>query len=73
MAQQRQLSGSVSNAKQLVTWRASCAESPPTGPGNVDLLCEGDIARKDGSSVRVFYWQKHAGTNISTGSIPCFR
>jgi len=41
----------------LVTWRASCAEKPPTGPGNVTALCE--AAREpDKGRERVFFWQK---------------
>ncbi len=70
-AQQHKLPGPVSNAEQFVTWRAACAGSPPTGPGDVNLLGEADVAKKTGAPVRIFYWQKHAGSVSNTGSIPC--
>ncbi|SDC06359.1 hypothetical protein SAMN05428966_10122 [Massilia sp. PDC64] len=32
---------SLDGLEPLVTWRAACAERPPTGPGNVTALCTG--------------------------------
>ena len=71
MAQRHDLAGPVSNVKEFATWRAACAESPPTGRGLVDLLCQGDVPHEAGSVGRVFYWQKHAGSQISAGFLPC--
>lgn len=43
--------------RPLVTWRAACAEHPPTGPGNVTALCEGKRVTAKGEE-GVFFWQK---------------
>jgi hypothetical protein len=48
----------ISNIQPLVTWRASCAEKPPVGDGNVVAICDGDLVSKNGASRRIFYWQK---------------
>lgn len=32
----------LENISPLVTWRAACAEKPPTGPGHVTALCQGE-------------------------------
>jgi hypothetical protein len=48
----------ISNIEPLATWRASCAEKPPVGEGNVMALCDGDLVSKNGSSRRILYWQK---------------
>ena len=71
MVKSHTLSGPVTNTEQFVTWRAACAGSPPTGPGLVALLCEGDVPHKTGAISRLFYWEKHAGSRISTGFLPC--
>ena len=41
----------------LVTWRAACADKPPTGPGNVTALCQGIRVTAKGEQ-GVFFWQK---------------
>lgn len=51
---------------QLVTWRASCAENPPAGAGNVSMLCE---AETDGKPV--FFWVKDAGDHQTVGYASC--
>lgn len=52
--------------EQLVTWRASCAETPPYGPDPVILLCEAPTV---GSAV--FYWLKAADDGGSSGFVSC--
>lgn len=54
-------------AVELVTWRASCAETPPDGPGNVDALCE--VGTADGGTV--FYWMKSQEGGQSSGFQMC--
>lgn len=54
-------------SKDLVTWRASCAETPPTGEGDVRLLCETNT--KDG--LPVFYWLKQDGERVNAGFASC--
>ena len=71
MSQSSALPGPVTDPQEFVTWHAVCAESPPTGPGLVDLLCEGDVPHRPGAPSRIFYWQTHAGAHISTGFLPC--
>ena len=56
-----------SGIEVLVTWRASCAERPPTGPGHVVALCEADVISSPSTRRRVFFWKKQQGTAVSTG------
>jgi hypothetical protein len=52
------------------TWRAACAERPPTGPGNVTALCEGKrIGAKGGGGV--FFWQKSQRGKLNSGYFVC--
>ena len=48
----------ITNMEVLYTWRASCAEKPPTGEGDVLALCDGDLVSKNGVIRRIFYWEK---------------
>ena len=61
---------SLESISPLVTWRASCAERPPTGPGNVIALCQGKrtTAKDDGS---VFFWQKSLRGKLNNGYLVC--
>ncbi len=55
----------------LYTWRAGCAERPPSGEGKVMALCEGISVRSDGKAELLFFWSKtHAGT-LGTGYFSC--
>lgn len=61
---------SLKDITTLATWRAACAEEPPTGPGNVTALCEGKrIAAKGGAGV--FFWQKSQLGKLNSGYIVC--
>jgi hypothetical protein len=61
---------SLKGITTLATWRAACAEEPPTGPGNVTALCEGKrIAAKGGAGV--FFWQKSQRGKLNSGYIMC--
>lgn len=53
--------------EQLVTWRASCAETTPDGPGVVEALCQ---AGTEGEN-RVFYWSKVSDQGRSVGYASC--
>lgn len=55
----------------LYTWRASCAERPPTGEGNVMALCEGTSVRGDGKGELLFFWSKTKRGKVSTGFFIC--
>ena len=35
----------VTHIESFLVWRASCAEKPPTGQGNVTALCQGSNSR----------------------------
>ena len=48
---------SLDGLEPLVTWRAACAERPPTGPGNVTALCQGKRTTAQGEQ-GVFFWEK---------------
>lgn len=52
--------------QELATWRASCAEAPPTGEGNVLLLCQADT-----DETPVFYWVKQAKNHQTLGYASC--
>lgn len=54
----------------LVTWRAACAERPPTGPGNVTSLCEGRLTAAKGGK-GVFFWQKSHQGKLNSGYFVC--
>jgi len=54
----------------LVTWRAACAEKPPTGPGNVTALCQGKRATTKGED-GVFFWQKSQQGKLNNGYFVC--
>ena len=53
----RQAGISLDRLEPLVTWRAACAERPPTGPGNVTALCQGKRTTAKGEQ-GVFFWEK---------------
>lgn len=61
----------ITQIEYLVTWRAACAERPPTGPGNVKALCTGLILQTDGNSKGIFYWSKIYKGKINTGHFLC--
>lgn len=61
----------IQNAERLVTWRASCAGSPPSGDGVVELLCQGTAVNAAGAESGVFYWQKRAAEGTVTGYQLC--
>jgi len=54
----------------LVTWRASCAERPPTGPGKVTALCQGKRTTAKGED-DVFFWQKSQQGKLNSGYVVC--
>jgi hypothetical protein len=54
----------------LVTWRAACAEKPPTGPGNVTALCQGKRIAEKGKD-DVFFWQKSQHGKLNNGYYVC--
>lgn len=54
----------------LMTWRASCAERPPTGPGDVTALCEGIRFTRKGEE-SVFFWQKSVHGKLNDGYFIC--
>lgn len=54
----------------VVTWRAACAERPPTGPGNVTALCEGTRSTAKGEE-RVFFWEKSDKGKRNNGYFSC--
>lgn len=55
----------------LVTWRASCAESPPTGEGNIMALCEGTSVGADGNGELLFFWSRTNRGKVDTGYMAC--
>ena len=61
---------SLKGITPLVTWRAACAERPPTGPGNVTSLCEGKQAAAKGGK-GVFFWQKSHQGKLDSGYFVC--
>ena len=58
---------SPGSEKQLVTWRSSCAEDPPDGPGDVVRICEAET--QDGQFV--FYWLKGRDGGEESGYQTC--
>ncbi|WP_136526570.1 hypothetical protein [Geomonas ferrireducens] len=67
----RNVPKNVMNFTSLATWRASCAEKPPMGPGNVTALCEGDARTHSGEKKRVFFWEKSEKGKKYTGYYWC--
>lgn len=61
---------SMNGIQPLVTWRAACAERPPTGPGYVTALCEGKRAVAKGEE-RVFFWEKAKHGKFNRGFFNC--
>lgn len=61
---------SLNDITPLVTWRAACAERPPTGPGNVTALCEGKLSPAKGGK-GVFFWQKSEQGKLHSGYFVC--
>jgi hypothetical protein len=61
----------VNDITPLYTWRASCAEKPPTGKGNVMALCEGTSIRSDGTAKLLFFWSKTNKGKLTTGYYSC--
>lgn len=55
---------------RLVTWRAACAEEPPSGRGNVTALCEGKRTPSKGGG-KVFFWQKSDHGKRNSGYYAC--
>lgn len=55
----------------LVTWRASCAETPPTGDGNIMALCEGTSVGADGNGELLFFWSRTNRGKLETGYMAC--
>jgi hypothetical protein len=54
----------------LFTWRAACAERPPTGAGNVTALCEGKRRGIKGEE-GIFFWQKSNKGKLENGYFLC--
>lgn len=67
---QKDIPQNISNVEYLFTWRAGCAERPPTGKGNVTALCQAK-ATKNGQPNHVFYWQKIYKKTPNTGYFWC--
>lgn len=61
----------INELRAFVTWRATCAEQPPTGEGNVMALCEGTSVRNDGSSELLFFWSKTNRGKLTSGYLSC--
>jgi hypothetical protein len=57
----------MSEFEELLTWRASCAEEPPKGSGNVEALCHATARTSNGSSRMVFFWERRDGANVQSG------
>ena len=56
--------------RPFFTWHATCAERPPTGPGNVTALCEGTRITAKGEQ-RVFFWEKSRHGKRHRGFFSC--
>jgi hypothetical protein len=52
------------------TWRAACAERPPTGKGTVTALCEAK-RKTDKGEQGVFFWQKSYRGKPNIGYFIC--
>jgi len=61
---------SLDGLEPLVTWRAACAERPPTGPGNVTALCQGKRTTAQGEQ-GVFFWEKSSHGLRNRGYFTC--
>jgi len=61
---------SLDTISPLVTWRAACAEKPPTGVGNVTALCQGKRFTEKGKD-DVFFWQKSQHGKLNNGYYVC--
>lgn len=68
--QSKQLGIRPQGMTSLATWRAACAERPPTGPGNVTALCEGTRVTNKGEE-RVFFWEKSSKGKLNNGYFAC--
>lgn len=60
----------VDGLERLFTWRAACAERPPTGPGNVTVLCQGKYGNAKGEK-QIFFWQKSKDGKLNNGYFSC--
>jgi hypothetical protein len=70
LSKSKKISISMDGIQPLVTWRAACAERPPTGPGNVTALCEGKRDAAKGEE-RVFFWEKVKHGKFNRGFFIC--
>jgi hypothetical protein len=70
LSKTKQVSISMDGIQPLVTWRAACAERPPTGPGNVTSLCEGKLEAAKAEE-RVFFWEKVKRGKFNRGFFIC--
>jgi hypothetical protein len=61
---------STKDMSPLFTWRAACAERPPTGAGNVTALCEGKRRTVKGEE-GIFFWQKSNKGKLENGYFLC--
>lgn len=68
--QTKRLGIRLDGLERLVTWRAACAERPPTGPGNVTVLCQGKYADEKGEKA-IFFWQKSKDGKLNNGYFSC--
>jgi hypothetical protein len=66
----KKISISMDGMQALATWRAACAERPPTGAGNVTALCEGKLNGVKGAG-RVFFWEKSHQGKAHRGYFTC--
>ncbi|MFK3736746.1 hypothetical protein [Massilia sp. TN1-12] len=66
----RKLGIRADGMEAFATWRAACAERPPTGPGNVTALCEGTRVVA-GKEQRVFFWQMSDHGKLGNGYFAC--
>jgi hypothetical protein len=66
----KQLGIRTEGLQPLFTWRAACAERPPTGPGDVTALCEGKRVTSKGEK-GVFFWQKSDRGRLNEGYFDC--
>jgi len=70
LSKSKKISISNDGIQPLVTWRAACAERPPTGPGNVTAHCEGKRDAAKGEE-RVFFWEKVKHGKFNRGFFIC--
>lgn len=53
-------------AQELDAWPESCAATPPTGEGRVELLCRAETSDKP-----IYFWLKKSTTSQTLGFTPC--